>query len=152
MRFKHEVKNSDWNSQNWAGRRSNVTCSHHYLFNVWEPFFWSYFLMGDKAGGATDIDRFLASWGLPTPIFTSIGNDDFWSCPTDFMPTLSRPKMIILLSCISRRDRVGFPYEPLSAFWMAELVPGSIFLGDNCEYWAIDTYNIHRSLREPHFT
>ena len=26
-------------SQNWAGHRSNATCSRHYLANEWEPFF-----------------------------------------------------------------------------------------------------------------
>ena len=40
--------------------------------------------MGDDLGSATDIDRLLVSEGLLyTPIFTLIGNDDFWSCHTD---------------------------------------------------------------------
>ena len=38
MRFEYEVKKSDRNSKNWAGHRSNATCSNHYLFNVQESF------------------------------------------------------------------------------------------------------------------
>ena len=49
-------------------------------------------LMGDELGSATDIDRLLASSGLSTPIFALIGNDDFWSCHTDFRPKMS-PKI-----------------------------------------------------------
>ena len=32
VKLKHEAKISDRNSQNWAGHRSNATCSHHYLY------------------------------------------------------------------------------------------------------------------------
>ena len=45
--------------------------------------FWSYLVMGDEMGSATDIDRLLVSSGLYIPIFTLIGNDDFQSCHTD---------------------------------------------------------------------
>ena len=31
--FKDEAKNSDRNSCNWSGHRSNATCSHQYLFH-----------------------------------------------------------------------------------------------------------------------
>ena len=46
--------------------------------------------MCEELGSATDIDRLLVSSGLlSTPIFTLIGNDDFWSCPRDFRPKMS---------------------------------------------------------------
>ena len=49
-------------------------------------------LMGDELGSAVDIDYLLVSSGLSTPIFTLIGNDDFWSCNTDLRPKMS-PKI-----------------------------------------------------------
>ena len=45
--------------------------------------------MGDQLGSSTDIDRLLVSSGLSTPIFTLIGNDDFWSCHRDFTSNFS---------------------------------------------------------------
>ena len=43
-----------------------------------------------------------------TPIFTLIGNNDFWSCHTDFGPKMSPKIGKFESSWISRRDRVGF--------------------------------------------
>ena len=58
------------------------------LFNVSEPFFFSFFfghvLVGDELGSATDIDRLLVSSGPSTPIFTSIHRDNFLSCQHRF--------------------------------------------------------------------
>ena len=65
--------------------------------------------MGDELSSATDIDRLLVSPGLPTPIFTLIGNDDFFSCLTDFRPKMSPKIDDFEFSWISRRERVGFP-------------------------------------------
>ena len=48
--------------------------------------------MGEELGSTIDIDRPLVSSGLSTPIFTLIGNKDFWSCHTDFRPEMS-PKI-----------------------------------------------------------
>ena len=67
--------------------------------------------MGDELGNAADIDRLLVASGLQlsTPIFTLIGNDDFWSCRTDLRPKISPKIDNFEFSGISRRDRGGFP-------------------------------------------
>ena len=64
--------------------------------------------MGDEMGSATDNDSLLASAGPSTPIFTLIGNDDFWSCQVDFAPRMSPKIGDFEFSWLSRRDRVGF--------------------------------------------
>ena len=62
----------------------NIICSRHYLFRLMHRnHFWPYLVVGDDLGSTTDIDRLLVSSGLSTPIFTLIGNNDFWSCHTD---------------------------------------------------------------------
>ena len=101
LRFESEVKISVRNSQNWAGHRNNATCSPHSIrLGI-------VFLV--ELISATDIDRLLLCWRLSTPIFTLIGNDDFWSFHLYFRPKIS-PKIDNLeFSWISRRDRVGFP-------------------------------------------
>ena len=48
--------------------------------------FWSYLVMGHELGSVNDIYRLLVSSGLSAPIFTLIGEVDFWSCHTDWYP------------------------------------------------------------------
>ena len=88
--FNYEINSSGPNSRNWAGHRSNATCSHHYLFHVPELFFWLWLSMGDELGGATVVDRLRVCSGLSTPIFSLIGDDFFSNCHTDFRPKMSR--------------------------------------------------------------
>ena len=84
------------NSQNRARHRNNATCSHHYLFNVYQVrtllVLQYLFFDGDELGSATDIDRLqrLQDYVYSTiPNFTLIWNDDFWSWYTYFGPKLS---------------------------------------------------------------
>ena len=55
-------------------------------------------------GSATDIGSLLAPSGLSTPIFTLIGNDDFWSCHADFRPKTSPKNGNFEFCWITRRD------------------------------------------------
>ena len=64
--------------------------------------------MGDELGSATDIDRLLVLSGLSTPNFTFMGNDEFWTCYSDFMLKCPQKNGTLEFSWISRRDRVGF--------------------------------------------
>ena len=57
---------------------------------------WSYLLIGDEVGSATDIDRLFVSSGPFCTWYTNfhllIGNDDFWSFHTGFRPEISPKK------------------------------------------------------------
>ena len=64
--------------------------------------------MGDELGSETDMDRLFVSSGWSAPIFTLIGNDDFWSCRAHFRPKMSPKLGNFGCSWISRRNRVGF--------------------------------------------
>ena len=64
--------------------------------------------MGDELGSETDMDSLFVSSGWSAPIFTLIGNDDFWSCRAHFRPKMSPKLGNFGCSWISRRNRVGF--------------------------------------------
>ena len=144
MRFKHDVKVSDRNSQNWAGHRSNATCSHHYsscLMYRKRCFGRFCINRGDKLGSATDIDRHLVSSGPSTPFFNLIGNDDFWSCHIDLRPKMSPTNgnfefvgylgeiesgsqtiWTCTYAILQHGQCMQFSSPPLSAFWLAQLI------------------------------
>ena len=107
MRFKYEVKLSDRNCKIERGIAVMLlalitTCLMYRNRLV------AIVLMVDESGSATDIDCLLVSSGLSAPIFTLIGNDDFWSSHTDFRQQMSPKNGNLEFSEIFRRDRVGF--------------------------------------------
>ena len=79
--------------------------------------FWSDLVMGHELGSATDIDRLLVSSGLSTPIFSLIGNDDFWSCHTDCRPKLlpKKKQFRLFLDISARLSRIPNMFGPAHA-------------------------------------
>ena len=72
MRFKHEVKNSDRNLQNWTAYPSNATCSHGMYRNHFLVVSLDRWRIGQCNRSIVSL-----SSGPSTPMFTLIGNDDF---------------------------------------------------------------------------
>ena len=58
--------------------------------------------MGVKLGSATAINCLLVSSGLSALNFTLVGNNEFWSCHTDFMPKHRHKKCTFEFSWISQ--------------------------------------------------
>ena len=94
MWFKHEVKISDRNFQNWAGHRSNATCSHHYSFNIkgsfWVISWWVTNWVVQQNRSSPSVFR------TSTPIVTLIGNSHFFELSQKISGQKCHQKYVIL--------------------------------------------------------
>ena len=83
MRSKYEVKFQMENHKKKLSGASqkchfSLSLSYHLTCNIGIEF-WQYLLIGGELGSETYIDALLVSSALSPPIFTLIGNDDFYT-------------------------------------------------------------------------